>query len=143
MKRLIPFLLIAGTIIFINKQASALPVAIKPIQKNGIENLKKSSDKKKDYRVKKMSKRQQKRLDKKVGKFQKKLMDRGVKLKDYGSFSDVFGERYFILGVIFLLVGIALGILGAITSIGLLGWFGGLAILVGLVLMIIAIIQVL
>jgi len=71
----------------------------------------------------------------------KKLKKRYNKSSQSNDFSDVFGERYFILGSFFVLGGLALLLTAAIVSLGLLGWLGVIGIVIGLVLMSLAIFQ--
>ena len=143
MKRLMLFLLLILGVFFHNFEIKALPVAFEPleIQKNGIKNTEILKNRDKNF-VKGLSKKQHKKLEKKTARLKKKLKNRTNKAQFDDGIEDVFGERYFILGAIFFLGGLALAILGGIISFGLFGWLGGVGMVIGLVLIILAIIQV-
>ena len=143
MKRLILFLLLTMVVIFPNAKAFAFPVAFEPL-KIQEKNINKSNGavKKEKALTEKLSVKQKKKIKKKSKKLKKKLKKEfGKSLQDDG-IEDVFGERYFILGSIFFLGGLALAILGGIINVGLFGWLGGVGMVIGLVLIILAIIQV-
>lgn len=121
----------------------AVSAAIQPHAKseNELFKINRPSISKKQPAIGKRTENQQEKLNTTIRKLEKRLKKQQKKSKNADSVNNVFGERYFILGTVFVLSGIALAVLGSITSIGLLGWLGGIAVIVGLVLIIIALLQ--
>ena len=141
MKRLLSFTFIVLAGMFFCREMNALP-ASELIQSTDNERTKTAQPAvEKPFAVGDLSETQQKKLNKKVRKLEKRLEKRNLKSDKSNAFNNVFGERYFILGSVFVLSGIALAVLGSITSFGFFGWLGGIAVIVGLVLIIIAILQ--
>lgn len=121
----------------------ATPAAIQShlTTENELIKINNPSKHEKQSAIEKRTENQQEKLNTKIRKFEKRLKKQHKKFKNGESINDVFGDRYFILGTVFVLSGLALAVLGSITSIGLFGWLGGIAVIVGLVLIIVALLQ--
>jgi len=128
MKRLMPFLFTIILNFLGFEQGNAFVV-----HKNYIQNQ--ENGQLISHKSKKESAKTVKVLSKKVNKIKKRIEK--ITLRD--NFNDVFGGRYFLLGAIFVLIGLTSLISAAIHDFG---WIGRIGIIIGLALIGSAIIQV-
>ena len=131
MKKMMPFLFSIVLSFFGFEQVNAFVVHKSYIQNQENGQLISRKSKKESVKI-------VKELSKKDNKIKKKIEK--IALRD--AINDVFGERYFLMGAIFVLGGFVSLISATVFSFGLLGWIVGIGPIIGLALIVLAILQI-
>ena len=110
--------------------AEAKPFVVEPVKTETTKHVVETKDAK--------TIRQEKRIEKKIDKLKKKLAKKGVLKKDGTAADWSMNDSKFRLGVILILGGLALGLVASLLGVAVFNWLAGLALLIGIILLVLS-----